>query len=63
MDSLTHQTRSDLAFDLASQIGKEKSSGDVRRLLKMVGRSKENHLGVRMERLRREVEIVTYTEI
>ena len=54
-------TRPDLAFGVsgASQIGREKNTRDFRRLLKMVGREKENHLEVR---LREEVEIETYTD-
>ena len=47
---------------MASQIGK-KSSGDMRRLMKMVGKVKENHLEVRIERLRGEVEIETHTDV
>ena len=43
----------------ASQIGREKNTRDFRRLLKKVGREKENHLEVR---LREEVEIETYTD-
>ena len=61
LNCTVQHTRLDLAFrvSIASQTGK-KSSGDMRRLLKMVRRAKENHLKGRMERLRGEMEIKTY---
>ena len=57
-------TKTNLAYgeNVASQIGREKSSRVMRSLFMMVWRAKENHLEVRMERLRGEVDIETYTD-
>ena len=57
-------TRPDLAFrvSVASQVGSDKISGDMRKLLKLVERAKQNPLAVRMEKLRGKVSIETYTD-
>ena len=47
---------------MGSQIGKEERSGDMRKLLKMIRRVKDNNLKVRMERLWGKVEIETYMD-
>ena len=56
--------RPDLAFGMsvASQVGSDKRSVDMRKLLKLVERAKENPLVVRMERLRGKVRIETYKD-
>ena len=58
----TVQHNRPFGVSVASQIGREKSSIDMRRLLKLVGRAKVNHLEVRMKRLRGEVEMETYMD-
>ena len=57
-------TRPDLAFrvSVTSQVGSDKISGDMRKLVKLVEKAKKNPLVVRMERLRGKVNIETYTD-
>ena len=58
LDSTTHKTR----FVFWGEVGRKKGSGDMRKLLKLVERAKENPLEVRMNKLRGKISIETYAD-